>query len=58
MRGDPMKHSDTESGSDDKRLAKRTGSTAAPSDRLQRVRGRLPADFTFDRDEANERRRS
>lgn len=57
MRGDPMKHSDTESGLDDKRLAKRTGSTAAPSDRLQRVRGRLPADFTFDRDEANERHR-
>jgi len=52
-----MKNSDTESGSDDKRLAKRAGSTAAPSDRLQRVRGRLPADFTFDRDETNERHR-
>jgi hypothetical protein len=53
-----MKHSDTESGTDDKRLAKRTGSIAAPSDRLQSVRGRLPANFTFDRDEANERHRS
>jgi hypothetical protein len=53
-----MKRSDTESGADDKSLAKRTGSIAAPLDRLQRVRGRLPTNFTFDRDEANERHRS